>query len=246
MTVWEGFRVWLLSGLRELKPLDWSQRKVTFMAKTTWTFGKKEKKKTGQTMTSNVKVVYVQPQHDLLLIRGESHKSRDRKMSTDKKTWRKFVLLFFQWELIRSVLLSTVNQDNELGLNHHYKWFWRADWHWGSLHQCCVSVNPLIVLLRCRNGKMCVYTEWTVYLKTRIRSLSNHPDADGKIPKTRERDLPISAYLGVKLLPRSLCDTQRSDLCWSCSHKCLRTELLWGCSEPFLTPGLTNAFSSAL
>lgn len=40
------------------------------MAKTTWTFGKKEKKKTGQTMTSNVKVVYVQPQHDLLLIRG--------------------------------------------------------------------------------------------------------------------------------------------------------------------------------
>lgn len=153
---------------------------------------------------------------------------------------------FFQWELIRSVLLSTVNQDNELGLNHHYKRFWRLDWHWGSLHQCCVSVNPLIVLLRCRNGKMCVYTEWTVYLRTRIRSLSNHPDADGKIPKTRERDLPISAYLGVKLLPRSLCDTQRSDLCWSCSHKCLRTELLWGCSEPFLTPGLTNAFSSAL
>lgn len=116
-------------------------------------------------MTSNVKVVYVQPQHDLLLIRGESHKSRDRKMSTDKKTWRKFVLLFFQWELIRFDVLSTINQDNELGLNHDYKRFWRLDWHWGSLHQCCVSVNPLIVLLRCRNGKMCVYTEWTVYLK---------------------------------------------------------------------------------
>lgn len=32
-------------------------------------------------MTSNVKVMHVQPQHDLLLIRGESHKVLTRRLT---------------------------------------------------------------------------------------------------------------------------------------------------------------------
>lgn len=164
MTVWEGFRVWLLSGLRELKPLDWSQRKVTFMAKTTWTFGKKKKKKV-KPWPPMSKSCMSNPNMTFCWLKGKVISRVTARCQLTRKREESLCCCFFQWELIRSVLLSTVNQDNELGLNHDYKRFWRADWHWGSLHQCCVSVNPLIVLLRCRNGKMCVYTEWTVYLK---------------------------------------------------------------------------------